>query len=413
MSSEKANPQLYEKFKSTIDLSTIESNIEKGVYIRPALFDADMNRLFANSIKYCGNESWKATESIQLQTIYVRKKAEVYDKLVAICGESADLRTLLENPNENHIRCICGPFNDEGVMIQCSKCKRSEERSLEKSLRTPVKSNISVHKSVKEEKMAKKLQIKSKPENVEPKRLGSVKNLFPKAEMNKIETIVCHEQTSKEEIGRGSCDEQLVKRVDEYLSSLRRKSSRISVKSRLGSRDNPKLDMCKRTANTLLRKWRTDFVQADAKILKERAHRFKELKEQLPSTQNTTATSFNTNSTQPRCETIVSNPPRYLNEIKVEAADEIAASPEAESELHNQISIGVSEKATEPSIADIEAAQTLIRMNEILPQIGEKKNVNQPKLSTSRLLDTPYQNYGFNFPQTPSSSNMLLTLNTT
>lgn len=112
----------------------IESNVEKGVYDRPALFDADMNRLFANAIKYYGNESPEATITMQLQTVYGRKKADLYDKLVAICGDSAELSAFLEplhgpflcpveNPNEDHIRCICGLFRDEGVMIQCSQCK--------------------------------------------------------------------------------------------------------------------------------------------------------------------------------------------------------------------------------------------------------------------------------------------------
>lgn len=132
--SKKKNPQYYEKIKQPIDLSTIESNVEKGVYDRPALFDADVNRLFANAIEYYGNESPEATITMQLQTVYTRKKADLFDRLVAICGESAELSALLEpqhgpflcsveNPNEDHIRCICGLFRDEGVMIQCSQCK--------------------------------------------------------------------------------------------------------------------------------------------------------------------------------------------------------------------------------------------------------------------------------------------------
>lgn len=132
--SKKKNPQYYEKIANPIDLSTIESNVEKGVYDRPALFDADTNRLFENAIKYYGNDSPEGTITMQLQTVYARKKTDLYSKLVAICGESPELSTLLEtqsgpflcpieDPNEDHIRCICGLFRDEGVMIQCSKCK--------------------------------------------------------------------------------------------------------------------------------------------------------------------------------------------------------------------------------------------------------------------------------------------------
>lgn len=132
--SKKKNPQYYEKIKNPIDLSTIESNVENGVYDRPVLFDSDINRLFSNALGYYGNDSPEATITMQLQTVYARKKADLYNKLVTICGESAELSTLLEaqadpflcpaeDPNEDHIRCICGLYRDEGVMIQCTGCK--------------------------------------------------------------------------------------------------------------------------------------------------------------------------------------------------------------------------------------------------------------------------------------------------
>lgn len=134
MPSKKKNPQYYEKIKNPIDLPTIETNVEKGAYGRPALFDADVNRLFQNAIQYYGAESPEATITTQLQTIYARKKTDLYSKLVVICGESVELSTLLEtqagpflspveDPNEEHIRCICGLFRDEGIMIQCSQCR--------------------------------------------------------------------------------------------------------------------------------------------------------------------------------------------------------------------------------------------------------------------------------------------------
>lgn len=132
--SKKKNPQYYEKVENPIDLSTIEGNVEKGLYDRPALFDGDVNRLFENSIKFYGNESTEATITMQLQTVYVRKKTDLYPKLVTICGESPELSTLLEtqsgpflcpveDPNEDFIQCICGLYRDEGIMIQCSQCK--------------------------------------------------------------------------------------------------------------------------------------------------------------------------------------------------------------------------------------------------------------------------------------------------
>lgn len=108
--------------------------MEKGVYERPNLFDVDVNRCFSNALDFYGTESPEATITMQLQAVYARKKSDLYSKLEEICGPSAELSTLLEaqsgpflcpveDPNEDHIRCICGLYRDEGVMIQCSECK--------------------------------------------------------------------------------------------------------------------------------------------------------------------------------------------------------------------------------------------------------------------------------------------------
>lgn len=134
MPSKKKCPQYYEKVKNPIDLSTIEANVEKGVYDKPLLFDTDVNRLFSNALEYFGTESPEATITLQLQSVYARKKSDLYEKLVSICGESPELSKLLEtqsgpflcpveDPNEDHIQCICGLYRDEGIMIQCSNCR--------------------------------------------------------------------------------------------------------------------------------------------------------------------------------------------------------------------------------------------------------------------------------------------------
>lgn len=104
------------------------------MYERPILFDADVNRCFSNALDFYGTESPEATITLQLQAVYARKKSDLYAKLEEICGASVELSTLLEaqsgpflcpveDPNEDHIRCICGLYRDEGVMIQCSDCK--------------------------------------------------------------------------------------------------------------------------------------------------------------------------------------------------------------------------------------------------------------------------------------------------
>lgn len=132
--SKKKCPKYYEIVKSPIDLSTIENNVEKGVYDRPVLFDADILKLFSNAIEFYGVDSSEASNVQQLQTAYATKKANVYDKLNTIVGDPNEISMFHPNhsnqfqcapsdPDEEHIQCICGLYRDEGVMIQCSECK--------------------------------------------------------------------------------------------------------------------------------------------------------------------------------------------------------------------------------------------------------------------------------------------------
>lgn len=132
--SKKKCPKYYEKIQNPIDLSTIEANVEKGVYDKPSLFDADVLRLFSNATEFYGNASAEASIVQQLQTTYASKKSNVCVKLLSICGESPELSSFIENqsspflspvsdPDEEHIQCICGLYRDEGIMIQCSECK--------------------------------------------------------------------------------------------------------------------------------------------------------------------------------------------------------------------------------------------------------------------------------------------------
>lgn len=134
MPSKKKCPKYYEIVKSPIDLSTIESNVEKGVYDRPSMFDQDVLRLFNNVTSFYDVDSSEVSLVQALQTIYTEKKTNVYNKLVCIVGECEEISCFLpnqsnqfvhrvEDPNEENIQCICGLFRDEGVMIQCSECK--------------------------------------------------------------------------------------------------------------------------------------------------------------------------------------------------------------------------------------------------------------------------------------------------
>lgn len=125
-------PEYYEKIDKPIDLSTIESNVEKGQYKLPGSFDEDILRLFSNVVKFYGLSSPEGVAAQELLTFYTTKKQNVYQRLLTIIGDSQLIKTFVPDkpnqlllnvdPNEDIIQCICGLFRDEGVMIQCSKC---------------------------------------------------------------------------------------------------------------------------------------------------------------------------------------------------------------------------------------------------------------------------------------------------
>lgn len=133
--SRKKCPSYFEKIASPIDLATIVGNVEKGRYDKLSHFDADVLRLFSNATEFYGPDSPEAAIVQQLQTTYASKKSNVHDKLKSICGcDAPELTAFMENqsspfmrpvedPEEEHIQCICGLYRDEGVMIQCSVCK--------------------------------------------------------------------------------------------------------------------------------------------------------------------------------------------------------------------------------------------------------------------------------------------------
>lgn len=133
--SKKKCPKYYDTIKNPIDLSTVENNVEKGVYDRPVLFDTDILKLFSNAIEFYGLDSPEAAIVQQLQTAYATKKANVYEKLTTIVGDANEIsmfhpshsnqfQNTASDPDEEHIQCICGLYRDEGVMIQCSECKK-------------------------------------------------------------------------------------------------------------------------------------------------------------------------------------------------------------------------------------------------------------------------------------------------
>uniref|UniRef100_A0A182LZH0 Histone-lysine N-methyltransferase n=1 Tax=Anopheles culicifacies TaxID=139723 RepID=A0A182LZH0_9DIPT len=140
--SKKKTPLYYERIPKPIDLAQIETNIEQGAYRMPKVFEDDLLIMLSNAIKYYGINSPEGIASEALKSHYYTCKQQQVPKLQAYIGEENELlrgfvpkkepeedtgvpkpkRGRRQEQTEDIIRCICGLFKDEGLMIQCSKC---------------------------------------------------------------------------------------------------------------------------------------------------------------------------------------------------------------------------------------------------------------------------------------------------
>ncbi|XP_065143905.1 histone-lysine N-methyltransferase ASH1L [Paramisgurnus dabryanus] len=135
--SRKRNTQYYEKVTDPLDLSTIEKQILTGHYKTVEAFDADMLKVFRNAEKYFGRKSATGRDVCRLRKAYYGARHEAAVQIDEIVGETAseaDSSDSLERDQAQHegsgshdkdddvIRCICGMYKDEGLMIQCEKC---------------------------------------------------------------------------------------------------------------------------------------------------------------------------------------------------------------------------------------------------------------------------------------------------
>ncbi|KAJ8354835.1 hypothetical protein SKAU_G00224020 [Synaphobranchus kaupii] len=139
--SRKRNTQYYEKVSDPLDLSTIEKQILTGHYKTVEAFDTDMLKVFRNAEKYYGRKSSVGRDVCRLRKAYYGARHEAAVQIDEIMGETAseaDSSDSLERDHAHHhshhgrpgshdkdddvIRCICGMYKDEGLMIQCEKC---------------------------------------------------------------------------------------------------------------------------------------------------------------------------------------------------------------------------------------------------------------------------------------------------
>lgn len=138
-----------------LTLKTVQSNIEQGFYKLPADFDADMNKLFDELPASVAEDEQKLKAMEALRKAYAERKQEVYEQLKELNFDDKDLlcfkqavkkqtysgtaeeyspskdimgdldaidTSLITSSNEDIIRCICGLYKDEGLMIQCARC---------------------------------------------------------------------------------------------------------------------------------------------------------------------------------------------------------------------------------------------------------------------------------------------------
>ncbi|KAG5856414.1 hypothetical protein ANANG_G00007710 [Anguilla anguilla] len=130
--SRKRNTQYYEKVSDPLDLSTIEKQILTGHYKTVEAFDTDMLKVFG---KYYGRKSPVGRDVCRLRKAYHGARHEAAVQIDEIMGETASEADSSDSLERDHaqqhphhdkdddvIRCICGMYKDEGLMIQCEKC---------------------------------------------------------------------------------------------------------------------------------------------------------------------------------------------------------------------------------------------------------------------------------------------------
>ncbi|XP_054733377.1 histone-lysine N-methyltransferase ash1 isoform X2 [Anastrepha obliqua] len=148
---------------TTMDLKVMQTNVEQGYYKIPSEFNADMQKVFAIAQQHAVKGSRQETALKELIVAYERIKQESYARMLEIVGgdeailmgfmgdqavlpsssqvdeginkmESNAFDTpihaitditasvIIPTSNEDIIRCICGLYKDEGLMIQCARC---------------------------------------------------------------------------------------------------------------------------------------------------------------------------------------------------------------------------------------------------------------------------------------------------
>lgn len=118
-------PLYYVRIREPLDFSTVEQNINSGLYSTVEAFDQDICKILNNNLRFYGLTNILGIASVRLKKIYIEAKKEAYPQLVDVLGETLPASFLAEKDpaeEEDVIRCICGLYRDEGMMIQCERC---------------------------------------------------------------------------------------------------------------------------------------------------------------------------------------------------------------------------------------------------------------------------------------------------
>ena len=145
------HPQYYVHISDPVDLQTIESCVNRGGYQSAEQFDRDLLRMCQNNLRYYGRHSPEGEAALKIRKTYNTIKQEYHTALFEILesgsgkeGAEEDVSTSASaaaaaavagarcferrapesecQPEDECIRCPCGLYRDEGLMVQCEQC---------------------------------------------------------------------------------------------------------------------------------------------------------------------------------------------------------------------------------------------------------------------------------------------------
>ena len=120
-------PQYHLKISEPIDFSIIEKSLSSGSYHSVAHIDQDILLLFQNNLRFYSSQSEVGRQVEVLRNRYLELcmgQKEALQEALGQDGVTCLTRPVLSKTPEEEdvIRCPCGQYKDEGVMVQCDAC---------------------------------------------------------------------------------------------------------------------------------------------------------------------------------------------------------------------------------------------------------------------------------------------------